>query len=111
MQHIGQLRALGASVPNAVPPRLMPTIAEQGFGEFDLVAWFMLYAPAAAPAPVLARLRDAVNQSVANPDVKSRLQAQGLEVPSFKPDELASFGRAEIAKWSELVKRSGAQVD
>jgi tripartite-type tricarboxylate transporter receptor subunit TctC len=97
MQHIksGKLRALGASSAkrSAAAPDV-PTIAEQGFGEFDLVAWFMLYAPAAAPAPVLARLRDAVNQSVANPDVKARLQAQGLEVPSFKPDELASFGRA-----------------
>ena len=114
MQHIksGKLRALGASSAkrSAAAPDV-PTIAEQGFGEFDLVAWFMLYAPAATPAPVLARLRDAVNQSVANPEVKARLQAQGLEVPSFKPDELASFGRTEIAKWSELVKRSGAQVD
>lgn len=114
MPHIksGKLRALGASSAkrSAAAPDV-PTIAEQGFGEFDLVAWFMLYAPAATPAPVLARLRDAVNQSVANPEVKARLQAQGLEVPSFKPDELASFGRTEIAKWSELVKRSGAQVD
>lgn len=114
MPHVkgGKLRALGvSSIKRSAAAPEVPSITEQGFGDFDLVAWFMLYAPAATPAPVLAKLRDAVNQAVANPEVKARLAAQGLEVPSLKPDELASFGRAEIAKWSELVKRSGAQVD
>jgi tripartite-type tricarboxylate transporter receptor subunit TctC len=108
----GKLRALGVSSAKrtAAAPDV-PTITEQGFGEFDLVAWFMLYAPAATPAPVLARLRDAVAQAVANPEVKAKLAGQGLEVPALKPDELAAFNRTEIAKWSELVKRSGAQVD
>jgi tripartite-type tricarboxylate transporter receptor subunit TctC len=108
----GKLRALGVSSAkrtSAAPD--VPTIAEQGYGEFDLVAWFMLYAPAATPAPVLAKLRDAVAQAVSNPEVKARLAAQGLEVPLLKPDELTAFGRTEIAKWSELVKRSGAHVD
>lgn len=114
MPHIksGKLRALGASSAkraSAVPD--VPTIAEQGVADFDLTAWFMLYAPAATPAPVLAKLRDAVAQAVTNPEVKARLAAQGLEVPLLKGDELTAFGRAEIAKWSELVKRSGAQVD
>jgi tripartite-type tricarboxylate transporter receptor subunit TctC len=108
----GKLRALGVSSAkrSAAAPDV-PSISEQGFGEFDLVAWFMLYAPAATPAPVLGKLRDAVNQAVANPEVKAKLAAQGLEVPMLSPAELASFGRVEIAKWSELVKRSGAQVD
>lgn len=108
----GKLRALGVSSArrSAAAPEVA-SITEQGFGEFDLVAWFMLYAPAATPAPVLAKLRDAVAQAVTNPEVKAKLAAQGLEVPVLKPDELAAFGRTEIAKWSELVKRSGAQVD
>ena len=114
MPHIksGKLRALGVSSgkrSSAAPD--VPTIAEQGYGDFDLVPWFMLYAPAATAAPVLARLRDAVNQAIAHPDVKARLSAQGLELRSLKPDELPAFGRSEMLKWSELVKRSGAQVD
>jgi tripartite-type tricarboxylate transporter receptor subunit TctC len=114
MPHVkgGKLRALGVSSAKrtAAAPDV-PTITEQGAGEFDLVAWFMLYAPAATPATVLAKLRDAVAQAVANPEVKAKLAAQGLEVPQLRADELASFNRTEIAKWSELVKRSGAQVD
>ena len=108
----GKLRALGVSSAkrtNAAPD--VPTITEQGYGDFDLVAWFMLYAPAATPAPVLAKLRDAVAQAVTNPETKAKLAAQGLEVPLLKPEELAAFGRSELAKWSELVRRSGAQVD
>ncbi|MDW5442140.1 tripartite tricarboxylate transporter substrate binding protein [Polaromonas sp. SM01] len=108
----GKLRALGASSAkrSAAAPEL-PSIAEQGYGDFDLVAWFMLYAPAATPAPVLARLRDAANQALASADVAARLGAQGLELRRMKPEEMANFGRAEISKWSDLVKRSGAQVD
>jgi tripartite-type tricarboxylate transporter receptor subunit TctC len=114
MPHVraGKLRALGVSSAKrtAAAPDV-PTITEQGFGEFDLVAWFMLYAPVGTPAPMLAKLRDAVAQAVLNPEVKAKLAAQGLEVPALRPDELAAFNRTEIAKWSELVKRSGAQVD
>jgi tripartite-type tricarboxylate transporter receptor subunit TctC len=108
----GKLRALGVSSARrtAAAPDV-PTITEQGYGEFDLVAWFMLYAPAATPAPVLAKLREAVAQAVTNPDVKAKLAGQGLEVPLLKPDELTAFGRTELAKWSELVRRSGAHVD
>ncbi len=114
MPHIrsGKLRALGVSSArrtSAAPD--VPTITEQGYGDFDLVPWFMLYAPAATPAPVLARLRDAANQAIASPDTSAKLAAQGLELRSLKPDELAAFGRTEMLKWSELVKRSGAHVD
>jgi tripartite-type tricarboxylate transporter receptor subunit TctC len=114
MPHVraGKLRALGASSAKRsfIAPDV-PTIAEQGYGDFDLLAWFLLYAPAATPAPVLAKLRDAFSQSVSNPEVKAKLAAQGLEVPALKPDELVAFNRSELVKWSELVKRSGAQVD
>ena len=108
----GKLRALGASSAkrSAAAPDV-PTLQEQGVGDFDLVAWFMMYAPAATPAPVLARLREASAQAMANPDVVARLGAQGLELRAMKPDELPAFGRTEITKWADLVKRSGAQLD
>ena len=114
MPHIkaGKLRALGASgvQRSSAAPDVAP-IAEQGYKDFDLVAWFMLYAPAATPAPIVARLRDAAGQALASLEVKSGLNAQGVELRSMKPDELAAFGSAEISKWSDLVKRSGAQID
>lgn len=114
MPHIksGKLRALGASSAkrSAAAPDV-PTLVEQGVADFDLVAWFMLYAPTATQAPVLARLRDAAAQAMASPEVIAKLGVQGLELRNMKPDELVSFGRTEITKWADLVKRSGAQVD
>jgi tripartite-type tricarboxylate transporter receptor subunit TctC len=108
----GKLRALGASsAKRSVAAPDVPTLVEQGVADFDLVAWFMMYAPAATPAPVLARLRDAAAQAMASPEVTAKLGAQGLELRNMKPDELAIFGRSEITKWAELVRRSGAQVD
>ena len=114
MPHIkaGKLRALGASGKqrSAAAPDVLP-IAEQGYPDFDLVAWFVLYAPAATPAPVVARLRAAADQAMSSSEVRSKLGAQGVELRSMKPDELAAFGRTEVDKWSDLVKRSGARVD
>lgn len=107
----GKLRALGVSSAkrSAAAPEV-PAIAEAGF-DFDLVAWFMVYAPSATPAPVLARLREAAAQALAHPEVVGKLRAQGLELSAMRADEMASFGRSELAKWAELVRRSGAQVD
>jgi tripartite-type tricarboxylate transporter receptor subunit TctC len=108
----GKLRALGASSKDrsATVPEV-PTIAEQVNAKFDLVAWFMLYAPAATPAPVLAKLRAAGEAALSNPEVAARLTAQGLEKSNVPANELGAFGQTEIAKWAELVKQSGAQVD
>lgn len=107
----GKLRALGVSSAKRSPAAPeVPAIAESGF-DFDLVAWFMVYAPAATPAPVLARLRDAAAQTLANPEIAGRLKAQGLELNAMRAEEMTAFGRSELAKWAELVRRSGAQVD
>jgi len=108
----GKLRALGASgaVRSAAAPDV-PTLMEQGVKDFDLVAWFMLYAPAATPPPALAALRDASTQALAQPELMTRLREQGVEQRPMRGDEMAPFNRIELGKWAELVKRSGAQVD
>ncbi|RYF43358.1 MAG: tripartite tricarboxylate transporter substrate binding protein [Comamonadaceae bacterium] len=108
----GKLRALGASsaLRSAAAPEV-PTLLEQGLQDFDLVAWFMLYAPAATPPAALANLRRAAATALASPDVANKLREQGVEQRALRVDELAAFNRAEIDKWAGLVKRSGAQVD
>ena len=108
----GRLRALGVSglQRSSAAPDVVP-IAEQGYSDFDLVAWFMLYAPAATPGPVVARLREAAAAALASSEVKNKLLAQGVEQRPMKPAELAEFNRVEVAKWADLVERSGARVD
>ena len=89
----------------------VPTLAEQGIADFDLVAWFMLYAPADMPAAQRDRLRDATQAVLAQPEVREKLAAQGIEPMAMGAAEMAAFGTAEIAKWGEAVRRSNAQVD
>ncbi len=108
----GKLRALGASsAQRSAAARDVPTIAEQTGSDFDLVAWFMLYAPAATPAPVLAKLRQATAAVLSKGDAAGKLAAQGVEQRPLGPDAMDAFGRSEVTKWAALVRQSGAQVD
>jgi tripartite-type tricarboxylate transporter receptor subunit TctC len=108
----GKLRALGASgAVRSAAASDVPTLMEQGIKDFDLVAWFMLYAPAATPPATLAQLRTAAAASLAQPEVAARLTEQGVEQRAMRADEMLPFNKAELVKWAELVKRSGAQVD
>jgi len=108
----GKLRALGASsAVRSAAAADVPTLMEQGVADFDLVAWFMLYAPAATPPATLAQLRDASATALAQPETMARLKEQGIEQRPMRAAEMAPFNQAEIGKWAELVRRSGAQVD
>ena len=108
----GRLRALGASSAkrSAAAPDV-PTLMEQGVPDFDLVAWFMLYAPATMPADQRDRLREATRLVLAQPEVREKLSLQGIEAATMNAAALDAFAKAEITKWGEAVQRSGAQID
>ncbi|RAI29080.1 hypothetical protein CH338_28785 [Rhodoplanes elegans] len=108
----GALRAIAVSSArrSAAAPDV-PTMVEQGFPRFDLVAWFMLYAPAGTPDAVVARLRQATERVLATPEVAGQLRNQGVEMLPLTGEALAAFGRDEVAKWTALVTASGARVD
>ncbi len=108
----GKLRAIGVSSSqrsSAAPD--VASIAEQTKSEFDLVAWFMMYAPAGTPAPVMAKLKEAADVALADPDLAAKLKTQGVEPGEESTRDLARFEAAEIDKWAELVKKSGAKVN
>ncbi len=108
----GKLRALGtSSAQRSTAAPDVPTLAEQGVPGFDLVAWFMLYAPATMPAALRDPLREATQAVLVQAEVREKLVAQGIEPTTMSAAEMASFAAAEIAKWGEAVRRSGAQVD
>ena len=108
----GKLRAIACSgsVRSAAAPDV-PTLMELGVKDFDLVAWFMLYAPGGTPPAMLAQLRSASAAALAQPDVVARMREQGIEQRAMRADEMAPFNKLEIVRWGDLVKRSGAVVD
>jgi tripartite-type tricarboxylate transporter receptor subunit TctC len=108
----GKLKALAVSTAqrSALAPEL-PTIAESGLAGYDLATWFAFFAPAATPREVLTKVSADMRNALAQPDMKERLVATGVDVRGSSAEELAAFHRAEVAKWAKIVKDSGAKLD
>jgi len=108
----GKIRALAVTTATryAGLPEV-PTVAESGLAGYETVAWFGLFAPAGTPRDIVARLNREVNAIVAEPEVRERLLAIGLEPKPGTPEEFAARQSADIAKWKKVVADSGAKVD
>jgi tripartite-type tricarboxylate transporter receptor subunit TctC len=108
----GRLKALGLASLRRSPamPQAVP-VAEQGYPGFEVNPWWMLYAPAATPAPILARLRAEMAKIIALPEYQERLAGQGVETEVMPAEKLAAFTGLELAKWAPVVKASGARAD
>jgi tripartite-type tricarboxylate transporter receptor subunit TctC len=108
----GKLRALavtGAKRSAELPE--VPAIAESGYKGFEVTTWYGLLLPAGTPEPVVKLLNGEVNQVLRQPDVRSRLAAEGGEVLGGTPAEFAAVLKADLARWGAIVKQSGAKVD
>ena len=89
----------------------IPTIAEAGFKDFDVNPWFGLFSPAKVPPSVVRQINADVNELLHNKYVVERFMAQGAETYLTEPQQFARVLRADIAKWSLVVKSSGASLD
>ena len=107
----GKLRALGVSSLTPVPALPdVPPIAQSIKG-FELLAWYAMYAPAGTPAPVVERLNRELRAFVGNPATQERMTTLGLQPVTSTPQELADFGRSELAKWTRLIQQAGIQPE
>src|SRR4051812_37975028 len=75
----------------------IPTVAESGLPDYEVVSWQGIFAPAGTPVPVIKRLNDEIVKIIRLPDVVDRMDAMGLEPAGNTPEEFASFQKAEIA--------------
>lgn len=108
----GKLRALAITSPQRSPLAPdVPTLAEAGHAGYDVNPWFGLAAPAGTPKAVIDRLHQDFARAVKDPEVVKRLADQGIEALGTPPAEFAAFIRSETARWTEVVKASGAKAD
>jgi tripartite-type tricarboxylate transporter receptor subunit TctC len=109
----GKLRAIFLAAENRIgllPD--VPTSAEAGYPALIAVNWFAIMAPIKTPRPIVDRLHAGFTKTMATPEVKERLLAQGVEASmSPSPEAFAKFLRAELTKWSKVAKESGARAD
>lgn len=89
----------------------IPTIAEAGFRDFDVTPWFGLFAPGKTPPAIVRKINADVNELLKSKDVIDRFNGQGAEPYATEPAQFAAILRADIAKWSQVVKSSGATLD
>lgn len=116
MPHIktGKLKLLAVGTPKrsvAVPDT--PTVMESGVPGFDAYAWLGILGPAGLPKEIAAKLHGEIIKAMNTPEVKARFfsPSSGFEVIGTNPEQSAAFIRAEIAKWTPVVKASGAKAD
>src|SRR5437879_40648 len=108
----GKLRLLAVTTRNRLPQFPdVPTISESGLPGFEFNSWFALMAPARTPKPIIARLNEEVLKALADPDVRERLNAQGLTIRGSSPEELGSATRAQLAKYARVMKEANIRND
>ena len=108
----GALRAIGVSTARrATTMPDLPTLAEQGVTGFDVASWYGFAAPAATPAPVVAKLAAVLLEAVADPAIVARLAEVGAEPWPMGTADYNAFMRTEVARWAPVVAASGATVD
>lgn len=107
----GALRAIGVG-GNARSPAApeIPTIAEQGLPNYNMEGWFAVIGPAKLPMAEARRIQAAVAAAYATPEVKEAMAKQGNTINPSTPETAALYFRSEMAKYAQLVKKAGVEL-
>jgi tripartite-type tricarboxylate transporter receptor subunit TctC len=84
----------------------VPTMAEAGVPDVQGGLWLALFAPAHTPQPIIDYLNKQAREIFALPEVRQRMEPQGLVLPQGSPDDLAKFMQAEDTRWRDVIKRA-----
>jgi tripartite-type tricarboxylate transporter receptor subunit TctC len=107
-----RIRAIGvaANERTALLPGV-PTIAESGIADFEVVNWFGIVGPANIPRPIVDRLNQAINRVVQSADSKERFSTMGFVPRGTTPEELEKHIKSEIARWGSVIKSQNIKPD
>lgn len=112
MAAAGQVKLLGISSARRSPVAPdVPTIAEQGLSGYSAETWAALFAPKRTPGPIVDKLNATFNEVLKDPAVKAELIRRGAQATGGTPAELKHFVAAELVRWRDAVRASGARVD
>lgn len=108
----GKLRAIAVTTARRFPllPSL-PTIAESGYPGFEALAWNGIMAPAQTPRAAIDRLNTEINATMKLPDVIQKMNASGFALIGGPPEDLTQLIRAEIARWTPVIRKVGLKID
>ena len=102
----GKVRGLAVTSTKrskAIPE--LPTVNEAlGLKDYELIAYFAVFAPAGTPADIIQKLNRAINTAAGNKDILDRFAALGFETEPGTPDALAKRSKAETDKWAKAIR-------
>ncbi len=108
----GKLRALAISSATRSPLAAdVPTVAESGYKDFEVLAWYGLFAPRGVPREIIARLSTEIEKILRQPDIREKLAQLGAEPKFMTPEQLTAFVAEESPRWGRLIRASGAKAD
>ncbi|GIL05374.1 MAG: MFS transporter [Betaproteobacteria bacterium] len=108
----GRVKVIGVAATKrlaALPD--VPTISESALPGFESTSWGGVLAPAGTPPAIVASLQTEITKALRLPDVRERLAGLGAEIVGSSSAEFAEYLKAEIAKWSGVIKTAGATID
>jgi tripartite-type tricarboxylate transporter receptor subunit TctC len=108
----GKVRAIAntTAVRSPLAPDV-PTIAEAGFKDFAIATWYGMLAPAATAPDLVARIQRDSARVLTQPETRDRLQKMGVDLAVTSPEEFGKYLRAEIARYTKLVKSAGLKPE
>jgi tripartite-type tricarboxylate transporter receptor subunit TctC len=89
----------------------VPTMAEQGFAEAQVTPWFGIVVPVGTPQPIVDRISRALENALATPQVRERLDVAGCAAKSAPLGEFANIIKSDISLWAKVVKDAGIPAD
>jgi len=108
----GRLRMLAVTTRTRSPAVAnVPTVAESGLPGYEVTPWFGVFTAAGTPRPIIQRLNEEIRKVVGTADVHEAFARQGVEAASTTPDEFEALLKAEIAKWSRVVKEASIKAN
>ena len=108
----GKLKAIGVTprTRSAAAPEI-PTLNESGLPGYEVLNWYGVLAPIRTPRDIVAKLHGEIRRILHAPDMKSRMQAQGMDPVASAPEEFDAYIRAELARWTKVVRDAGIKPD
>jgi tripartite-type tricarboxylate transporter receptor subunit TctC len=107
----GALRALATTGPARIAALPNVPLMKETLPKFEALNWYGMAVRAGTPAAVVSRLQEEVARSLREPDVAGRAAALGLDLVGSSTEQFAALQRAEIAKWTEVVRTANIKID
>ncbi len=108
----GKLRALAVG-SLARDPKFpeVPTVVESGYPGIEAVTWVGMFAPAGTPRPIIDRLNAEINRIIREPEIKAKLDQQGIVAGGGTPEDFAALISAEIKRWTAVARANNISLE